>query len=186
MVEAGAREGVIEKQESDLISNLMSFKAIQARDVMTPRTVTAMVDAGMTFAEFQQLTLEPRFSRIPLHSPESGDVIVGYILLTEALQRIADGNTEDTLETIRRDIPFVTELEPIDQLFEFFLNRREHLAVVVDHYGETRGVVTLEDVIETLLGLEIVDELDSEADMQALARENWKRRARARGIPIDG
>jgi CBS domain containing-hemolysin-like protein len=185
MAEAGAREGVLEKRESDLIGNLMKFTAITARDVMTPRTVTVMANAGMSFGEFQQELSGLRFSRVPLFSSQDPDQIVGYMMRNDALESIAEGNSDARLESIRRDIPVVMESEPIDELFSSFLEHREHMAMVVDHFGEMRGVVTLEDVIETMLGMEIVDELDRAEDMQALARESWKRRARSRGIPID-
>ena len=185
MAEAGARDGVIEKRESDLIGNLMKFNAITARDVMTPRTVTVMANAGMSFSEFQQEQAGLRFSRVPLFHAQDPDQIVGYMLRNDALESIAAGQTDAQLETIRRDIPIVMETEPIDELFNRFLEHREHMALVVDDYGEMRGVVTLEDVIETMLGMEIVDELDHAEDMQVLARESWKRRARARGITTD-
>jgi CBS domain containing-hemolysin-like protein len=185
MAEVGAREGVIEQHESAFISNLMGYQAIQARDIMTPRTVTVMASSAVTFADFQQQLAEMRFSRIPLFDPEQPGLISGYVLRTEALQCIAEGKGQETLASIRRDILVVMEGDPIGQLFRTFLERREHIAVVVDDYGEIRGVVSLEDVIETMLGLEIVDELDHAEDMQALARESWKQRARARGIPVD-
>ena len=185
MAEAGAREGVIEKHESHLIRSLMNYRAVQARDVMTPRTVTVMASATMTFADFQQQLADVRFSRIPLFNPEDAGQIPGYILRSEALESIAAGMAGETLESIRREILVVMETDTIDHLFTVFLERREHMAVVVDNFGEMRGVVTLEDVIETMLGLEIVDELDDAEDMQVLAREAWKRRARARGISTD-
>lgn len=185
LAEVGAREGVIEKYESNLIRSLMSFRAVLARDVMTPRTVTVMASSDLTFAEFQQQFAEVRFSRIPLFNPEESAQVHGYILRAEALESIAAGRDGETLESIRREVLVVMETDTIDHLFGVFLERREHLAVVVDNYGEMRGVVTLEDVIETMLGLEIVDELDHAEDMQALAREAWKRRARSRGISTD-
>ncbi len=185
MAEAGAREGVLRKRESDFIGNLMRFNKVSASDVMTPRTVTTIADAGMTFGEFQPQLQEIPFSRIPLHDRDNPHDIVGYMLRSEALQRIADGQLDATLDTIQRDIPTVNQSEPIDRLLGFFLNRREHMAVVVDDLDGMRGVVTLEDVFETMLGLEIVDELDSVEDMQALARESWKQRARVRGIVIE-
>lgn len=185
MAEAGAREGVIGQHESDFIRNLMSYRAIKARDVMTPRTVTVMASARMTFAEFQEELADVRFSRIPLYNPEGQGEILGYILRSEALECIAQGMVDEPLQSIRRDILVVMENDSLDQLFTEFLERREHMALVVDDYGEMRGVLTLEDVIETMLGLEIVDELDHAEDMQALARESWRRRARARGISVD-
>lgn len=185
MAEAGAREGVLKQLESDFISNLMSFSRIQARDVMTPRTVTVTLDAGTTLGEFQSQAQDIQFSRIPLHEPDNPHEITGYMLRSEALQQIADGELEAPLESIRRDMLVVNQSESIDRLLGFFLERRDHIAVVVDDLDGMRGIVTLEDVIETMLGLEIVDELDHTDDMQALARENWKRRARARGIPVD-
>ena len=107
------------------------------------------------------------------------------VLRADVLERIAEGDGDARLESISRDILVVMETESIDELLAHFLKRREHIALVVDDYGEMRGVVSLEDVLETMLGLEIVDELDDAEDMQALARESWKRRARARGISLD-
>ncbi len=182
MAEAGAKEGVFDPSESEIIQNLLRFNKVLARDIMTPRTVTFMVPESMTVQEFFDSRPLQRFTRIPLYSDARGDNVVGYVRKDQVLRRMADGGGEETLESLRRDILVIDRDYPIPRLFNHFLERREHIALVVNEFGGMSGIVTLEDVIETMLGLEIVDELDRSEDMQALARRNWEMRARSLGI----
>ena len=133
-------------------------------------------------AEFHAQLSEISFTRIPLHSDEHPEDIVGYVRRDEILRHVADGKEEQRLDAFIREILTVPEELPITSLFNNLIEKREHIALVAGEFGGMSGVVTLEDVIETMLGLEIVDELDEHADMQAQARENWEIRAKKRGL----
>jgi len=182
LAELGAQEGVFARGETAIIRNLLRFKDVTARDVMTPRMVVRTADAGTSVGAFLGANPGLRFSRIPLSREGRSEDISGYFLRTEALERQAAGQAELALGELQRPIPVVQEDSPLPELFTSFLEKREHIALVMDDYGGMAGIVTMEDVIETLLGLEIVDESDAVTDMQALARRNWESRARARGI----
>ncbi|MCJ7754373.1 MAG: CBS domain-containing protein [Thermoanaerobaculales bacterium] len=125
------------------------------------------------------------FSRIPLFEGTEREHISGYFLKAELLENLVQGNGDQHLSSIKRDITVVHESFPISELFNQILKNREHIALVVDEYGGMAGIVTMEDVMETLLGLEITDESDSTVDMQALARKNWELRARRIGLIKD-
>lgn len=183
MAEIGARTGVFEQSESKIISSLLRFNKIKAVDIMTPRTVVIAASEDTTIKDFyDSLDGVLRVSRIPIFQRDTKDEITGYILKDELLAALADDRHNDKVGTLKREIIVIPEEFPLPELFDRFLNRREHIALVVDEFGGMAGVVTMEDVIETLLGLEIVDESDKETDMQLLARKNWERRARAHGI----
>jgi CBS domain containing-hemolysin-like protein len=111
--------------------------------------------------------------------------VVGYVLKDELLARMVDGDQDTTLSQLRREIIAVPEDYPIVQLLNMFLRKREHIALVVDEFGGMAGIATMEDLIETLLGVEIIDESDSTPDMQTLARSNWERRARRIGLVVE-
>ncbi len=185
MADIGARHGVFEERESAIINSLLQFHTVCSKDVMTPRTVVVAAEASQTIGEFFEGNPKPRFSRIPLYEDGSHDRVIGYMLKDQLLDRVANGQTTDQLGSLKRDIIAVAEDHPIIELFTQFLTTREHIALVVDEFGGTAGIVTMEDVIETLLGVEIVDESDQAADMQVLARRNWERRARRQGLIVD-
>ena len=185
MADIGAQDGVFEEQESEIISNLLKFRSIQAKDVMTPRTVVRSAPATETFEEFFESHREQRFSRIPVYENESRDQVVGYVLKDQVLESIVDGQATDPLISLKREIIAVPVDYPILELFNRFLSEREHIALVVDEFGGMDGIVTMEDVIETLLGVEIVDESDRTVDMQVLARRSWERRARRVGLSVE-
>ena len=185
MADIGAQDGVFEQRESEIISNLLKFRSIQAKDVMTPRTVVRSAPATETFEEFFESHREQRFSRIPVYENESRDQVVGYVLKDQVLESILDGQATDPLISLKREIIAVPVDYPILELFNRFLSEREHIALVVDEFGGMDGIVTMEDVIETLLGVEIVDESDQTVDMQVLARRSWERRARRVGLSVE-
>jgi len=178
----GAKEGVFEEAESHIISNLLQFNTVRAADIMTPRTVVKAAAETMTIREFHDANQELRFSRIPVYQEDSKDHITGYVLKTEVLSNIINNNGDKTLESIRREIMVVKRDFPLPDLFDRLMTKREHIALVVDEYGGMEGIATMEDVIETLLGMEIVDELDNSEDMQVLARKNWQLRAKRSGL----
>ena len=182
MADIGARHGIFEQHETDIITNLLRFRSVRARDIMTPRTVVRSASVKQTIGEYFEQSREQRFSRIPLYENGSYDHVAGYMLKDELLARMVDGGQDAELGTLRRDIITVQDDHPIVELFNLFLAQREQIALVVDEFGGMAGIVTMEDVIETLLGVEIVDESDRTEDMQLLARRNWERRARRLGL----
>lgn len=183
MAEMGAEQGVIEDRERRILEHLFRFRTLHARDVMTPRTVLVSYPQEQTVRETVAGGLP--FSRLPVYAGDR-DHITGYVLEDEVLEHHAANADEVTLADLRRDVLTVPDSLPLPDLFDRLLARREHLALVVDEYGGTAGIATMEDIVETLLGLEILDEGDRTADMQALARQRWARRAARMGIHIDG
>lgn len=184
MAKMGEQTGHIRKRESRIIHNLFRFESIKAKDIMTPRTVIVGLQQDMTVTEALDLKIISPFSRLILYG-ESLDDITGFILKTDMLISNTRNQRELKLMTFKRDIKSVISEMPLSGLLEFFLDTRQHIALVVDEYGGTKGVVTLEDVVETLLGMEILDEMDRVEDMQALARLQWEKRAKAIGLQID-
>lgn len=183
MADLGAEAGVIEDRERRILEHLFRFRTLRARDVMTPRTVLVAYPQTQTVGESVASGLP--FSRLPVYAADR-DHVTGYVLEDEILEAHAAGRSADTLEALRRDVLTVPESLALPDLFDNLLARREHLALVIDEYGGTAGIVTMEDIVETLLGLEILDEGDRATDMQALARQRWARRAARMGITIDG
>jgi len=131
--------------------------------------------------EFFENNPKLRFSRIPIYG-ESVDIITGYVLKDNVLESIINENGDIPLSEIKRDLLVTKRNTPIPQLFETLIAKREHVALVVDEYGSVSGLVSMEDVIETLLGLEIMDESDNVEDLQLLARKKWEDRAKKTGI----
>ncbi|MEM8999084.1 MAG: hemolysin family protein [Bacteroidota bacterium] len=181
MTEIAHEEGVFQESESKMIKNLLRFDEILAKDVMTPRTVMKIASEDTSIKAFFEANPKLRFSRIPIYK-DSTDNITGMVLKDEVLESIINEMGKNTLGTIKREILVTTRNIPIPQLFETFIAKREHIALVVDEYGSVGGLVTMEDVIETLLGLEIMDESDNVEDLQVLARKNWEQRAKRLGI----
>lgn len=182
MTEIGEQEGVFEGNESSIIKNLLRFNTIKTRSIMTPRTVVKAAAEEMTLKAFYEANPKLQFSRIPTYHEDSKDRTTGFFLKDDLLASLLEGKGDEPLSTIRRDIMVVNEDFPITNLHDRLLEKREHIALVVDEFGGMAGIVTMEDVIETLLGLEIVDEFDNTEDMQVLARENWKKRAKSLGL----
>lgn len=183
MAKIGTEAGVLDEDERKIIQNLLRFSKILVKDIMTPRIVVVTASDALSVREFHDKNPELPFSRIPLYR-ERSDNVIGYILRDELLLSLVEDNDHKTLADIRRDIIIVHKTLPIPELLNLFINKKEHLALVVDEFGGMEGIVTMEDIIETLLGLEIVDESDSAVDMQALARKNWEQRARRMGVAL--
>ncbi len=181
MTELGYEEGIVERGESHLLQNVLRFGDLRVRDIMTPRTVLHAADEAMTVREYFDAHPNPVFSRIPVFRDRT-DNITGYVLKSDLLLEMARDRFSTELEEARREIHFVPEHQSVRELFELLLTKQQHIAMVVDEYGGIAGVATMEDVVETLLGLEIVDESDVEQDMRELARKQWLKRARRMGI----
>jgi len=184
MADIAKEEGVFEESESKVIKNLLNFKSILAEDVMTPRTVMKIADELTSVKIFYEANKDLRFSRIPIYQ-ERPDNIIGYVLKDDIYKQLAEDKDNMLLSKLKRNILVVNRAIPIPDLFEKLIAEKEHIALVVDQYGSVSGTVTMEDVIETLLGLEIMDESDTDADMQQLARKNWEDRAKRLGIIDD-
>ena len=181
MTEVIAQQGVLARQEHRIIKNLLRFSAVRAGDVMTPRTVMVAAEGRQTIEEFYARRKSERLSRIPLF--DGGiDKITGFIIRSDVLGRLVEGQGDIPLRDIQRPIQMVPHDQPLPSVFNTLIEKRAHIAVVVDEYGGTAGILTMEDVVETLLGLEIVDEFDRTADMQQLARRNWEDRALKLGL----
>ena len=181
MAELGTKQGLFDEGESNILKNLLKFNTIFAKNVMTPRTVMIASEQNQSIREFHETHPNLRFSRIPIFD-SSSDHITGYALKDQVLKALVDDQGDQPMLSIRRDVLAVKEDFPIPDLFNHFTSKREHIAIVLDEFGGTAGIVTMEDVIETLLGLEIVDEQDNATDMQALARKQWENRARSIGL----
>jgi CBS domain containing-hemolysin-like protein len=181
LAELGAQEGVFHEDESRILRNLFRFGQIRAGDIMTPRTVLFTLPAAQTVGEALQAHPEMRFSRIPIYGTNRDD-ITGFVLKTDLLLQAAQQQPGTPLADLKRPLLVVPRDLPLRDLFEQLMNDRAHVALVVDEYGGTAGLVTLEDLVETLLGLEIVDEADAVHDMQEWARQQWRNRARRLGL----
>ena len=184
MTDIAQQEGVFQESESKVIKNLLNFKEVQVKDIMTPRTVLKTADETTSIQEFFDENPNLRFSRIPVYL-ENPDNITGYFLKDQLLEAIINGDGNKPLQEIKRTILVTRRNLPIPNLFEQLIDQREHIALVVDEYGSVSGLVTQEDMIETLLGLEIMDESDNIEDLQLLARKSWERRAKRLGIIED-
>jgi len=184
MTDIGEKQGVFKEGESKIIRNLLSFDKIKTKDITTPRTVMKSAKENTTLQEYYDKNSPLRFSRIPIYKDKIDDV-QGYFLKDEFLGALLDNKGNDPISSLKRDLAIVKQDLPVPDLFNKLMVDREQIALVVDQYGGVQGVVSMEDVIETLLGLEIVDEMDNQQDMQVLARENWKKRAKALGLEVD-
>jgi len=179
----GEKQGDLNIRESHIINNLFKLKAIRAKDIMTPRTVMVALQKDLNVEEALAKERKAVFSRLPLYGRNIDD-IDSIILRDDLLLAHAQQKNEMKLHELGRPIQAVEAAMPLNELLEFLLNHRQKLVLVVDEYGGTIGLVTMEDVIETLLGMEIVDETDRVEDMQALAREKWAQRAKAFGLEV--
>ena len=181
MADIAQQDGVFQKEESRILKNLVRFDTIQTEDIMTPRTVVHMANQDQSIRDFREQNRELTFSRIPIYDTNRDDV-TGFVLKDEILEEIIEEHGDQPLRSIRRELMVVANDVPLPDLFMKLVTEKAHIAQVVGEYGGLAGIVTIEDVIETLLGLEIVDEMDSSTDMQKLARANWKKRAKKLGI----
>lgn len=171
----GADEGVFTEKEYKIIQNLLKLKNLKVTEIMTPRVVVAVADESLSLADFLKNKDYLKFSRIPVYS-ESVENITGYVFRQTVFEKLAEDQNELKLSDIRREIVVVPESIVLFTLWEKLLEKKEHIALIVDEYGGLDGIVTMEDIIETLLGLEIIDEKDTITDMQKFARERWNAR----------
>jgi len=169
----GADEGIFTKKEHKIIQNLLRLKNIRVKEIMTPRVVVAVANESLLLKDFLITKDYLKYSRIPIYS-ETDDNIMGYVLRQKVLEKLAEDQHELTLRDIKRDIVIFPDSIVLFNAWEKLLEKKEHIALIVDEYGGMEGIVTMEDIVETLLGLEIVDEKDTITDMQKYARERWQ------------
>ena len=175
MLTIGRDEGVLDHEEHRIASNLIKLKKLSVRDIMTPRPVIFSVSGDMSVEVFFTNHAQTPFSRIPVFM-DSADDIRGYVLKTDLLIAQARDEFDRVLHDFSRDFIVISDQASASETYDRLMHDKAHIALVVDEYGAVQGVVTLEDVVETLIGLEIIDELDKVEDMQAFARERWRKR----------
>jgi len=177
LADVGEDEGVIDEDENKIIQNIFKLDDIHIYDVMTPRSVAAVAPENMTIKSFYRDDEYSHFSRIPIYG-ENADEITGYILRSEALELLAEDKFSSRLSDIKRPLPYFNEEDSISSAWEAMLKQKVQIAIAIDEYGCFQGILTLEDIIETIFGLEIIDENDEVSDMQQYARERWQQRQR--------
>lgn len=185
VAEMGENQGALEKQETQVIKNLLTMDKILAEDVMTPSTVMLTFQRNEKVGKIVDEHSPIPFSRIPVRE-ENLDDIIGVVFRSKIMELYGEGNTDIPMENLISELSTVSPEDSIATLLDEFLKKREHIFLVVDEYGTTQGIITLEDAVETLLGAEIVDESDSVEDMRQLARELCeKRRKRKTNLKFD-
>lgn len=172
MVNVGTDEGVIKAEENKVIQNFLKLSNVHAEDIMTPFVVVASVSSDTTMQEFYDNQSLSSFSRIPVYDTER-EFITGYVRRANVLEMLTRDKHSMPLKDIVRPILYFTEDVKVSDIWQKMLEKKEHISVITDEYGCMRGIVTMEDVIETMLGVEIVDECDTTDDLQALARERF-------------
>ena len=184
MADLGQAEGQLDARESRILKNLFRFHSTLVSDIMTPGTVIFSLPAIMTVADYCDQHADSPFSRIPIYTAQP-DHMTGFVLRSDILLAEANDRHGATLEEFQREIEAVLDQQPLSKLFSVLIEQRTHMTLVIDEYGSLEGLVTMEDLIETLLGLEIVDEEDQVADMRKLARRLWRLRASRMGMDLD-
>lgn len=174
MVNVGADEGVFQTGENRIIQNFLKLVNVTAKEVMTPYVVVASVSASTTMKEFYSESQFSPFSRIPVYNSQR-EFIVGYARRATVLEMLAQDKFSTPISEITRPILSFTETDKVSDIWEKMLANKEHISVITDEYGCMRGIVTMEDVIESMLGVEIVDECDTVEDLQEAARQQFKK-----------
>lgn len=183
----GEQEGALAERESAIVRNILKLDEMLVGDIMTPRTVVFALPDAMPLAEFAEEAANKPYSRIPVYG-ENRDDITGFVLRSDAIiaqMRGGDGNgdTPDVISLLH-PIDVIASTMTVDELFQTCIKKRSHMMLVANEFGVTVGLVTLEDVLETIVGVEIMDETDEVADLQKVARDLWKQRAGEKGIEV--
>ncbi|MCI5125059.1 MAG: HlyC/CorC family transporter [Candidatus Electrothrix sp. AR5] len=185
MAQVGVETGHIRDKESKIIRNIFRFESLKVDDIMTPRTVISALPEDMKIIDSLKQVTQIPFSRLPLYTTHL-DNITGFVLKEDILINATQKRGDQKLNTLKREILTVPDSVSLTVLLERFLKDRQHIAIVVNNkHGGTDGLVTLEDLIETIMGMEIMDETDDVEDMRALARKQWKQRAKGMGLDAD-
>lgn len=184
MVDIGAKQGQLEKRETNVFRSIMKLDRLQVKDIMTPRQVMFTLPETTTVSTFVKDHAREPFSRVPVYDDTLDDV-TGFVIKSDVLTAHATAQEDQPIGTLKRPLPVVLESLDLSVLFETLIENRDHIALAADEYGSIEGLVTLEDVVETVLGMEIVDEFDQVKDMRALARKRWTERAAKMGVDPD-
>lgn len=179
----GEEEGELKAHEGAVVRNILKLRDVKAEDIMTPRSVIMMAPKDTTVEDFTNMIKDKPFSRVPVFK-DTRDHITGVVLRSEALVKQLEGE-KVTLEEFQHPLRTVAGSASVESLLKEFLSDRYHMMLVEDRYNTMVGLVTLEDVLETIVGVEILDETDKVADMQTLARDLWKKRAQAKGLDVE-
>lgn len=186
MAEEGQKEGVVEEGESRVLNNLLRLSVLRVGDIMTPGDHMVSLPEEMEVREVVEQYPELKFSRLPLHAGENGQRrYTGYALKDDILTQAARDEHGTAMTTLRRELLTVQESLPLPTVFDQMVGRREHVALAMDDKGEMTGLITMEDIIETLLGLEIFDEGDNTERIHKRARAHWRKRALRLGLISD-
>ena len=169
----GTQEGIFADKENKIIQNLIKLKSVRIAEIMTPRIVVVVANEEMTLQEFLKNKDFLHFSRIPIYE-NMRDNITGYVFRELVFEKLAEDQFDLKLKDIKREILTFPEHTTLFDAWDVMLSRKEHISIVVEEYGGMDGIATLEDIIESLLGFEIVDEKDRVDDMQQYALERWK------------
>ena len=178
----GAQEGVFADKENKIIQNLIKLKSLTINSVMTPRTVAVTADENMTLKEFLEIKIFYNFPRIPIYK-DTRENITGYVFRELVFEKLAEDQFNLRLRDIKREIVVFSRKMTLFDAWEVQLQKKEHISLIIDEYGGMDGIVTLEDIIETLLGFEILDEKDKIEDMQKYAMKRWKEKQKKISTP---
>ncbi|MCW9035838.1 MAG: hemolysin family protein [Rhodospirillales bacterium] len=181
MIDIGKQEGVLDRHEHTIVANLMMLRQLSVRDIMTPRTVMFSVRENSTVEDFFEAHAQSAFSRVPIYG-ENLDEINGWVLKTDLLISQAKDEFSRQLHEFKRDFLVIPDTMTASNCYERLMREKAQIALVLDEYGSTQGLATLEDVVETMIGLEIIDETDKVEDMQVLARKRWRERMQSMGV----
>ena len=173
----GHQMGSLVNQENEYLANILRLREVKAEQILTPRSVIHSLDASNTIIEALSYEKSKQFTRIPVYENDP-DNIIGLVINRELLFGERDGGSDSNISRFIKPITRVSDVLPVPQLLDMFIKRREHMFLVEDKYGQTAGIVTLEDAIETMLGREILDETDTIEDMQKFAKGIYRARLR--------
>ena len=176
IIDEAKEEGTLDAEEYRILTNIMRFSNVTVKDVMTPRNVVFSMSASTSIRAASKKNELQMYSRFPVCEDESLDSVIGYCMTRDVLHAALNNNDDKELRVLTRDVHFIPENVQLDKALEEFLQRRQHLFIVVDEYGGVDGLITMEDVVETILGAEIVDEVDRVVDMRQLASQRRDKR----------
>jgi len=184
MAQLSVDNGDIDIEEATILQNLLLLQEIKIKSAMTPSTVMFSESQNLIVDEFFHKHKKVRFTRIPVYD-YSPDNIVGFVLRSDLLLAQARGNKQEVLRNYTREMSTLLDNMTLSHAMKEMLANKSHIVLIVNEYGTVRGILTLEDILETLIGHEIVDEGDKDIDMQKLAKRLWKTKAKKFDINVD-